>query len=376
MLYLFSSNAQPQYAQDVLNALGAPAGYKATFRYDTKYLNESARNSWSELRGDVLIHFVLQQSNEYFTPVLFPVRLGKIINTRCEGDIRLVDFTVGDFVSLPDAEVTKDYPKHTAAYRQLLAEKPRSFPLPYDKYAISDNFDVTARSAGSGLKLGNTPPTVPAVFRTITDYLGGTDTFTSARFIYISRLYRRGKPAPKDWKTKVPVVSRLFERGTDEVVPIDPDTYGYVLTAGREYELEFLHSQPHLVATTSVIHVVLDGKVLQAIGPSDLSIASSYDVCSIRIAALPTASGAQFTSIGVRPESGVQGPILDIPVKVRPPNARNAVVATGTAAAAVVVALTSIFTDLSDIEKFYIVAVGALVASFLNTFFRVSTKTL
>src|SRR5258708_2035781 len=87
MLYLFSSNGQPQYAEDVLNALGAPAGYRATFRYDAKYLNESARNSWSELRGDVLIHFVLQQSNEYFTPVLFPVRLGEIIDTRCEGDI-------------------------------------------------------------------------------------------------------------------------------------------------------------------------------------------------------------------------------------------------------------------------------------------------
>jgi hypothetical protein len=375
MLYLFSSNAQPQYAQDVLNALGAPAGYKATFRYDTKYLNESARNSWNDLCGDVLIHFVLQQSNEYFTPVLFPVRLGTIVDTRCEGDIHLVDFTVGDFVSLPDATDPKDYPKNTNAYRTILEGK--KFPLPYDKYAIRyDNFDVVKQHTNSGLKIGNTAATVPAVFRTITDYLGGTDTFASARFLYVSRLYRRGKPPPKEWRAKVPAVSRLFQRGTDESIPIDPDTYGYVLTAGREYELEFLHSQPRSVTTPSVIHVVLDGKVLQAIGPSDLSIGSSYDVCSIRIAALPTATGAQYTSIGLRPGSDVYGPILDIPVKVRPPNARNALVASGTATAAVIVGLSSIFSNLSDIQKFYIIAGGALIASFLNTFFRVSTKSL
>jgi hypothetical protein len=324
----------------------------------------------------VLIHFVLQQTNEYFTPVLFPVRLGKIVDTRCEGDIRLVDFTVGGFVSLLDAVDPKDYPRNTASYRGLLEGNPRTFPLPYDKYAIRDDYSVIAQPVANGLKLGNTPATVPAVFRTITDYLGGTDTFTSARFVYVSRMYRRGKPPPDESKKRVRLLSKLYKRGTDELIPMDPDTNGYVLTAGREYELEFLHSQPRLVATTSVIHAVLDGKILQAIGPSDLSIGSSYDVCTIRIAALPTATGVQYTTIGLRPGRGVQGPILDIPVKVRPPNGRNALVATGTAAAAVLISLSSIFSHISDIQKFGIIAGGAVINSFLNTFFRVSTKSL
>jgi hypothetical protein len=44
------------------------------------------------------------------------------------------------------------------------------------------------------------------------------------------------------------------------------------LTAGREYEPEVLQAQPELVESTAVINIVLDGKVLQSIGPADLTL--------------------------------------------------------------------------------------------------------
>ena len=44
LLYLFSSNAQPQYAQDILNVLAAPIGHRMTFRYDSKYVDNTSRD--------------------------------------------------------------------------------------------------------------------------------------------------------------------------------------------------------------------------------------------------------------------------------------------------------------------------------------------
>jgi len=352
MLYLFSSNAQPQYAQEILNALAAPDGYKMTFRYDSKYVESRAKESWGGLAGqDVLIHFVLQQPNHYFTPVLFPIRLGKVVTTRREGGIHLVDFTVDRFVSLRDPEDQDGYPDRTTEYRRLL--EVNGLPLPYESYAILADFDVLGNRDAAGLFCSDSALEVPVVFRTATQYLVRTETFVDARFAYVSCLRRQGNDKPET---------------------IDATTRGYKLTAGHEYELEFLQSQPGLVGSTSLMKVVLDGKVLQAIGPSELSIGSPYDVQTIRISAQPTSS-IQYTTVGLRPGDGGHGPVLDIPIEVRPPVAKNVAVATGTAAGLVLLGLSSIFTSLGGWSKFGLVAGGALIASFLNTF-RLSTKAL
>lgn len=364
MLYLFSSNAEPQYAQDILNLLAAPNGYKMAFRYDIKHVSEKASAEWGpKLKDhDVLIHFVLQQQHRYFTPVLFPVRRGKVVVARREGDLHLVDFIVGNFVTLKDPSINissvrdgretfHDYSEHTARYREIL--EGHQLPLPYDKYAILDEYNVVTDADSSGLVLGDPPSSATETLRSVTEYLVRTETFAAARFAYVSRLYRRG-------------------RSNDE--RIDAMSYGYRLTASEEYELEFVQAQPRLVATTSVMNVVVDGKALQVIGPSEFSIASRYDVRSIRIAALPTTT-VQYTTIALRPGDGVQGPALDIPVEIRPPRAKNAAIASGTAAGLILLGLASIFTDIGGWAKFGLIAGGALLASFLNTF-GLSTKSL
>jgi len=355
LLYLFSSNSQPQYAQDILNTIAGPKGYRMTFRYDAKFVDARARTHWdSRLDGHpVLIHFVLQQAHQYFEPVLFPVCRGQVISVRREGDIHLIHFTVGDVVSLPHPEDLNAYWKRTDAYRQLLQN--HDLPLPYVKYAIFSDYDVVEDGPGALMRSDRPSPndhSVPEVFRLTTEFLAKTDTFATARFSYVSRLCRRGGKDPES---------------------IDATSHGYKLTAGEEYELEFLQAQPGLIRETSTMKVILDGNTLQAIGPSELSIGSPYDVQSIRIAALPT-TGPKYTTIGLRPAEGVQGPILDIPVETRPSTVKKFGRAIGTAIALVAVGLSSIFTGLGGGAKLALVLGGAVLASVLGAFRLTSTS--
>lgn len=348
MLYLFSSNAQPQYAQDVLNVLAAPIGHRMTFRYDSKYVDDAARDAWTkqELANEtVVVHFVLQQAHEYFTPILFPVCTGTVVDTLREGDIYLVEFTVGDVLSLtaPESNSRKEmYPARTAAYRQALEEY--GLPLPYDKYAIrSDRNVLTDRN--TGVVRAQNAQSVPEVFRLTTNYLSRTETFASARFGYVLRL-NHGQ----------------------EILAIDAKSHSYRLTAGEEYELEFLQAQPGQITTSTVMNVVLDGTALQPIGPTQLSIGSPYDVKSVRMVAMTMTSGVKYTTIGLRPGDGVQGPVLDIPVEIHPSVGQNVKVGLGTSVPLVFIGLSSVLTDISTVWKVLIVAVGAVSAAYLSIF--------
>ena len=351
MLYLFSSNAQPQYAQDILNVLAAPVGYRMTFRYDSKYVDEAAQNAWTTkalVNEPVVVHFVLQQAHEYFTPVLFPVCTGNVIKTVREGDIHLIEFAVGDVLSLaaPDADPhdprKETHPEQTSAYRQNLEQQ--GLPLPYHKYAIRSNYDVLA-DQNSGLKRAPTPETVPEIFRLTTGYLAKTETFAAARFGYVLRLTHGQQP-----------------------VAIDPGARSFKLTSAEEYELEFLQAQPGLVATSTVMNLVLDGSTLQPIGPTQISIGSPYDVHSVRMVATTITSGVKYTTIGLRPGDGVQGPVLDIPVEVHPSKSQNAKVGLGTSVPLALIGLSSVLTDISTPWKVGIVAAGAISAAYLSVF--------
>ena len=339
MLYLFSSNAQPQYSQDILNMIAAPANYEVTFRYDSKYL-ELGTASWASITGEaVMACFVFQHASEYFAPVVIPVRLGTVVRTRTDGDIHLVTFQVGDYIS-PVDPTGSGYGDILHQIRTKLESS--GVALPYKSYAVLSRFDMVKDPSVKSIA----SESAAEVFRTITEYLVRTDTFKSARFVY---------------------VSRLFEKGSDKEIPLDNVTGGYKLTAGREYGLEIVQAQPALVTNTSTVSMIVDGKVLQAIGPSDLQIGSPYDIETLRIAAL-SVSGAQFTTIGIKPGSGVQAASLDIPVKVVPDSVREVGTAAGTTAGLMLLGLTSIFTSWAGWTKFGVVAGGAIVAALLNTF--------
>jgi hypothetical protein len=351
VLYLFSSNAQPQYAQDILNALAAPIGYRMTFRYDSKYVDAAAHAVWNKehlANEPLVVHFVLQQSHEYFTPVLFPVCTGTVLDAFREGDIHLVEIAVGDVLSLaaptPDVQNPQRemHPERTAAYRQAL--EGHALAVPYNKYAIKSDYNVLTDANASVVQAPN-PQAVPEVFRLTTSYLSRTETFASARFGYVLRL----------------------NHGQDPVA-IDAISHCYKLTAGEEYELEFLQAQPGLMTTSTVMNVVLDGTALQPIGPTQLSIGSRYDVQSVRMVAMAMTNGVKYTTIGLRPGDGVQGPMLDIPVEIHPSRGKNIKLGLGTMLPLVLIGLSSVLTDISTVWKVLIVAAGAGAAAYLSVF--------
>jgi hypothetical protein len=145
-LYLFSSNIRPLCEQDVLNVLAAPAGLTYRFRYRKGYLSPELSDAWdSETLMDrtCIIHFSLQQPNQYHDAVLFPLRLGSVTRvTKEAGDIYLIEFTVGRAVSLkqPDTPRTPDPAATARAYRQRVDDyrgylTDRHVPVPYEASA-------------------------------------------------------------------------------------------------------------------------------------------------------------------------------------------------------------------------------------------------
>jgi hypothetical protein len=284
--------------------------------------------------------------------VIFPIRRGVVVNSKREGDIFLVDFTVKDFVSLKDPKSNPDgYPGLTAQYRDRLES--HSLPLPYDKYVILADYDAVTHSDSLLDSSSGSDENVPIIFRRSIEYLSRTDTYAAARFAYVSKLTSKRSSKPKH---------------------IDSSSHGYKLTAGHEYELEFLQAQSGPMDNASVMNILVDERVIKVIGPAELSIGSSYDVQTLRIVTLP-ASSLIYTTIGLRPGVGMQGPVLNIPVEVCPPNLRRLGVALGTAFGLVILGLSTVIPKINWSEKLGIVAFGALLASLLNTF-GWSTKTL
>src|SRR4051812_47467556 len=103
-LYLYSSNIRPLYEQDILDLLAAPPGAHYQFRYDERYLNKEAKESWLNLRGTpVLVHYSLQQRARYHDPAFIPVRCGSVVEASRVGRLHVLTFSLANYVSLPAA---------------------------------------------------------------------------------------------------------------------------------------------------------------------------------------------------------------------------------------------------------------------------------
>jgi hypothetical protein len=350
MLYLFSSNAQPQYAQDILNVLAAPLGHVLTFRYWSKWVDDATRERWSQLAGeDVLVHFSLQQRAQFFTPVIFPVRHARVISTDIEGEIHIVNFAVGSYVGLRKPVTEGEYPRAPDAYRAHLLNA--DIPVPYKSSASWREHSILEDPALHELLLrsGGTEPTAPselAAFEATTEYLIRTETFANARFLMV-------RP-PRD--------------ESNVALSPDKDTHVYNLTAGENYSLPVVQSQPHTVDATAILNVITDGSVVQLIGSGQLTISSSYDRQTVRLFASSADSyRVRHSTIALRPSDGMYAAQLDLPVEVRPSTGRTIGVAAGTTVGLVMLGLASILGATGAVAGVLVVG-GALVASILNSF--------
>ena len=198
------------------------------FRLDSKYVDNATRDAWTkqELADEqVVVHFVLQQAHEYFTPVLFPVCTGTVVDAFREGDIFLVEFIVGDVLTLtapepdPGDPHKEMYPARTAAYRQALEKY--GLPLPYNRFAIRW---IEMSSSGQQQRRGASP-----------ERSGRYQRYSGSRPV----TYLERKPLPRPARLRAPP-----QPWSREPWASNAKSHSYRLTAGEEYELEFLQAQP------------------------------------------------------------------------------------------------------------------------------------
>jgi hypothetical protein len=141
LLYLYSSNQTRLYEQDILDVIAAPRGGVRQFRYFERLLAPELRgNSASLIEKPALIHFSLQQEEQYHPAVVMPVRWATIRDVALSGDVYTFQMRMEDWCSLraprvgtrvdfnsPEGRKTKR--EYVQAYQQWLDD--HSIPKPY-----------------------------------------------------------------------------------------------------------------------------------------------------------------------------------------------------------------------------------------------------
>jgi len=328
-LYLFSSNMQPLYAQNILEAIAAPTGQVATFRYGTEWLNEAAEENWSQLENvPVLIHFSLQHEAEYFEPALFPLRSGWVVEASMEGSYRFVEIELGQDVSLrwdeenpaPHRRDSQRFLPSLGEYRSFLDSNGIVHP-----YGGSATLGPDVLSKASHL-LESSAHTAEHFARNA-NFLARTDAFESALFIRVLRL------VDSETGAGLPLT------GSHDGAP------AFELVGGNSYTLEFFAYQPQPPKVPiSIAASVGDSLAVQIVGEQGFDVASEYDRPRLAIqAGRPGGGQVLSTVLAVTPPSGVMGPKFSLHFDVLPSTRDKALnlgapfVALGPIAAAAVV---------------------------------------
>lgn len=341
-LFLFSSNQSPLYAQDIIDVLAAPRGAHYTFRYDDDYVEPETRSRWDALDDTpVVVLFSIQQKAGYHDPAFIPIRKGRVVRTEVIGSRYFVTFELGSIVSLPEPGDGKpeDYRQRVRRFTKFVAEY--AWEPPY----------------GSSASLGGRFRTDPAIwqgdgdqeilFERTADYLALTDSFRAARFLRFLGL----KPTGKD-------VNTLSVRGDDPA---------FELEAGNTYDLQLLHAQRSEPAEPEPFEVVADGTAVGVIGRSGFDIASRYDRITLRIhAAGSTGLEDRETILAVRPGAGVQGPRINLRLRIKARRGRAIGVASAQSAALIAVALAGALTPLAIEVRITMAVAGAIIAAGLQ----------
>jgi hypothetical protein len=345
-LYLFSSNSRPLYTQDVLNVLAAPAGMTYAFRYRRDWVAAGLREAWAgnDLVGrQLILHFSLQQPNQYLPATLIPLRMGTVVETTVEaGTIHLVQFTIGSDVTLVSS-AEGDFERREQAqalevYRSYL--KSNNVGAPPDAWA-GHGPDVTSDPTGP-LRLASDEG--EAFTRTVR-LLGGTSTYERATFFRLARI--AASPSEKD------VEDPAFDAKE-----------GYRLRSARAYQVVVLQSQPGDAPSIAGFALDASESVARFVGRPRFEISSKYDVIPLPLIAADVGAEVQRRTgvIGITPEEGVQGPRLAVPITVEMEGMKK-VTATVTAVAAVALAgLASMVANLNPLAVLLLVSAAVLSA--------------
>ncbi|MGQ0679898.1 MAG: hypothetical protein ACT4OM_09645 [Actinomycetota bacterium] len=338
LLYLFSSNISPQYEQDILNLLAYPPGLRYQFRYDRKYVNPAALELWPRdgLKDrDVLVHFSLQQAARYHSPVFFPVRRAIVTASETIGnDVHVVEFVLGDYVSLDEPLGVDGKPAYSSkalAYTKIVAEKVRDVPYHYSATLAPDVTMGLRKPGEDGF----------VKFERSVRYLRLTDSFREAWFFHVVQIGLRD-PDQSQSRGRVEI-----ENGT------------FSLQGGRTYELQILQRQPQEVSTTQPFSVSSDKEVLKVIGREGFDIASRYDLIRIPFHVADPEDGSRDTVLAIDPAVGSQGPVVRLPIRVRP-SVRKAMSSVSTGAGLFIVGVAGAFPKSTFVSFLLILAAVAI----------------
>jgi hypothetical protein len=340
-VYLFSSDQSPLYAQDVLNVLAAPLGQLYTFRYASQYLTEELAAEWMGLKKHrVVVVFSLQQRAEYSSPAFVPIRSGHVVRTYIEGTSHFITFELEAVISLPEPEKKDGRMRYGDAVRSFTSKLADVTTVPYDASA----------SLGRELPVGalDTSRDQTILFDRAGRYLANTAAFANARFVRVLGIKPSGFNAP--------YVATAHD---------DPRIH---LTAGKTYDLDLYHAQPVAPLAPQPFTVSVDGVSLRTIGRPGFDVSSRYDLVTIRLVAVDTGVEDRETVLVVEPGRDVQGPRVELHIKVDARRRRTFGVAALQTASLFAVALASTMEHWTTTARLVVAGTGSVAAVALGLF--------
>lgn len=343
LVYLFSSDTSPQYERDILNVLAAPKGARWVFRYSRDVVAPGLLAEWGSAGLDnapALVCFSLQQRHHYFDPAFIPIRRATITNTHVNGTQHLVEFELGDLVTLRPEGESNQLAELVRGFTNWICEHIQKTDIPYNA-SIGRGSSVFA----SGLVWDNAAETAN-IFEQATALLAGTDSFRATRFARFDSILQDGKTIWSEFD------------GKD----------GIELTAGQTYQLRLVHYQPGSVADRQVFTINVDDDVVEVIGEPKFEVASRYDEIRI-VLHTQSLSGAtgRNTFLVIEPGAGVDGPRIELPLQIVPPIARTVLSVLAPVGVLAAVGLPSALNANTTL-KVATVILGVLAAGLLQLF--------
>lgn len=345
-LYLFSSNLQPVYVQNVLDVIAAPSNSVHVLRYQSKWLPQDTRDRWNDaMRGQpVLLHFSLQHANQLFQPEFVPLRTGLVDRVKRDGDFFRVWVRItGDAaprLDPDDATDDKTIGNRVRAYRSMLAQ--RSIPHPYAVSAALGP-DIMADLDGSVLDTA----------------IGTTDALTRHARVF-SRI---ADMAQARFIRFVSVTDLSSSAAVDLHCPDEGDPY-LPLKGGRTYRLEVFLYDPGAMSRFAQFDAAADDQAIRFVGSPSFEVGAHYDIPSLLFQTTSPPNGKTLgTRLQVRAVAGQQGPRLDIPVQIKASAGETALTLGGSL---LVLVLISLGTVVKSDWRIAILSVAIILAGLLQ----------
>jgi hypothetical protein len=346
-LYLFSSNASPQYAQDILNVFACASGQEYVFRYEKRWVEPTTREKWLTLadkQTSTLGCFSLQQRAFFQDPAFIPVRLAQVVATTIIGSHYFVRMRVGNYVTLPQARSfeLEDFAEPVRAFTAYIKSR---CTTPYAASACLGK-QLRDKAVTPEVRIDRGPQEI--LFERTTEYLGRTESFEAARFLRLAEVVPRDRAAAS--------------------VPLEGWPPAFSLEAGKTYEVRLLQNQPQLITDRRQFTVGVDGTVLDLLGEPRFDIASSYDQIVIDIhARVPKQFSISETVVVIEPADEGLGPRIEVPCRVVASAKRAASVTAATTLGLTLIGAQTVL-PVSHGLKAVLVVVGAFVAAYLQMY--------